>query len=104
MQPAALVAQPQRHWAGQDTRSSLPASIWRQVKRWSIRLESQGIKVHFYACDATNEEQVNETFAKIGEEFGSLDLLVNNVGGLGGRAACVRDGDRLYAEGHGSEL
>jgi len=28
---------------------------------------------------------VNETFAKIGEEFGSLDLLVNNVGGLGGR-------------------
>ena len=49
------------------------------------KLESQGIKVHFYACDATNEEQVNETFAKIGEEFGSLDLLVNNVGGLGGR-------------------
>ena len=31
------------------------------------KLESQGIKVHFYACDATNEEQVNETFAKIGE-------------------------------------
>ena len=27
------------------------------------KLESQGIKVHFYACDATNEEQVNETFA-----------------------------------------
>ena len=49
------------------------------------KLESQGIKVHFYACDATNEEPVNETFAKIGEEFGSLDLLVNNVGGLGGR-------------------
>lgn len=49
------------------------------------KLESQGIKAHFYACDATNEEQVNETFAKIGEEFGSLDLLVNNVGGLGGR-------------------
>ena len=54
-------------------------------KKVTDKLESQGIKVHFYACDATNEEQVNETFAKIGEEFGSLDLLVNNVGGLGGR-------------------
>ena len=68
------------------------------------KLESQGIKVHFYACDATNEEQVNETFAKIGEEFGSLDLLVNNGRRPGRSAACVRDGDRLYAEGHGSEL
>ena len=54
-------------------------------KKVTDKLESQGIKAHFYACDATNEEQVNETFAKIGEEFGSLDLLVNNVGGLGGR-------------------
>ena len=45
----------------------------------------KGIKAHGYVCDVTNEEQVNETFAKIGEEFGSLDLLVNNVGGLGGR-------------------
>lgn len=48
-------------------------------------LESKGIKAHFYFCDATNEEQVNETFAKIAQEFDSLDLLVNNVGGLGGR-------------------
>ena len=54
-------------------------------KKVTDKLKSQGIKAHFYACDATNEEQVNETFAKIGEEFGSLDLLVNNVGGLGGR-------------------
>ena len=48
-------------------------------------LESKGIKAHFYKCDATSEEQVNETFAKIAEKFDHLDLLVNNVGGLGGR-------------------
>ena len=48
-------------------------------------LESKGVKAHFYFCDATNEEQVNETFAKIAQEFDSIDLLVNNVGGLGGR-------------------
>ena len=28
---------------------------------------------------------MNETFAKIAEKFDHLDLLVNNVGGLGGR-------------------
>ena len=43
-------------------------------------LESKGIKAHFYKCDATSEEQVNETFAKIAEKFDHLDLLVNNVG------------------------
>ena len=48
-------------------------------------LESKGVKAHFYFCDATNEEQVNETFAKIAQKFDSIDLLVNNVGGLGGR-------------------
>ena len=47
--------------------------------------KAEGIEAKGYVCDVTNEEQVNETFAKIGEEFGSLDLLVNNVGGLGGR-------------------
>ena len=26
------------------------------------KLESQGIKVHFYACDATNEEQAKVSF------------------------------------------
>ena len=48
-------------------------------------LESKGIKAHFYKCDATSEEQVNETFGKSAEKFDHLDLLVNNVGGLGGR-------------------
>ena len=44
------------------------------------KLESQGIKVHFYACDATNEEQVNELVKKVEEEVGVIDILVNNAG------------------------
>lgn len=48
-------------------------------------LERLGIKAHFYLCDATDEQQVNDTFAQIAQEFDSIDLLVNNVGGLGGR-------------------
>lgn len=48
-------------------------------------LSGKGIKAHFYFCDATNEDMVNETFAAIASDFDSIDLLVNNVGGLGGR-------------------
>ena len=33
----------------------------------------------------TKEESVNETFARISEKADSVDLLVNAVGGLGGR-------------------
>ena len=48
-------------------------------------MKDQGICAHFYKCDATNEEEVNKVFADIEEKFGTLDVLVNNVGGLGGR-------------------
>lgn len=48
-------------------------------------LAAKGIKADFYACNATDEAAVNKTFAAIAEKYGSLDVLVNNVGGLGGR-------------------
>ncbi|MFI3200414.1 MAG: SDR family oxidoreductase [Eubacteriales bacterium] len=50
-------------------------------------LEGQGIKAYFYNCDATNEAEVNKMFEEIGKKFDSLDVLVNNVGGLGGRCS-----------------
>lgn len=49
------------------------------------QLAEKGIKASFYTCDATDENAVNETFAKIAQAVDSIDLLVNNVGGLGGR-------------------
>lgn len=39
-----------------------------------------GIDATGYVCDVTNEEQVNETTAKIIEKFGHIDILVNNAG------------------------
>ena len=40
----------------------------------------KGIKAHGYVCDVTNEEAVQATVAKIREEVGIIDLLVNNAG------------------------
>lgn len=48
-------------------------------------LGDMGIKAEFYYADSMNEDAVNEAFAKIAEKYDSLDVLVNNVGGLGGR-------------------
>lgn len=39
-----------------------------------------GIEAHGYVFDVTNEQQVNETIAKIEKEVGVIDILVNNAG------------------------
>ena len=36
--------------------------------------------VHGYVCDVTNEDQVNAMVAKIAEEVGPINILVNNAG------------------------
>ena len=48
-------------------------------------LKNEGIKAEFIYADAMNEEDVNKSFEQIAAEGDSLDVLVNNVGGLGGR-------------------
>lgn len=48
-------------------------------------LEALNIKSEFIYADSMNEEDVNRCFAEIAEKYDSLDVLVNNVGGLGGR-------------------
>lgn len=48
-------------------------------------LESNGIKAEYSYADSMKEEDVNRCFAELAEKYDSLDVLVNNVGGLGGR-------------------
>lgn len=40
----------------------------------------KGIKAHGYVCDVTDEDAVNAMIAKIEEEVGVVDVLVNNAG------------------------
>ena len=42
--------------------------------------KAEGIDVHGYICDVTDEAQVQATVAKIAEEVGPIDILVNNAG------------------------
>ena len=48
-------------------------------------LSDNGVKAEFFYADSMKEEDVNKCFAEIAGKYDSLDVLVNNVGGLGGR-------------------
>ena len=48
-------------------------------------LKNNNINAEFIKADSMNEEEVNSVFAEIEKKYGTIDVLVNNVGGLGGR-------------------
>ncbi|GAA0480024.1 SDR family oxidoreductase [Salinibacillus aidingensis] len=43
-------------------------------------LLKKGVQAKAYECDVTNEESVNQTVAAVVEDFGGIDILVNNSG------------------------
>jgi NAD(P)-dependent dehydrogenase (short-subunit alcohol dehydrogenase family) len=49
-------------------------------------LTAEGITAEYYGFDVTDEDAVTSNINAIGEKFGKIDVLVNNAGGLGGRA------------------
>ncbi|OOB78402.1 MAG: short-chain dehydrogenase [Epulopiscium sp. Nele67-Bin001] len=49
------------------------------------QLSDNGIEAEYIKTDATNEEDTDKTVKQVGEKYGKIDVLVNNVGGLGGR-------------------
>lgn len=49
-------------------------------------LEDAGVRAAFYPGDVTDEARVNEIVAQCLADFGRIDVLINNAGGLGGRS------------------
>ena len=49
-------------------------------------LTAEGITAEYLGFDVTNEDAVAKNIKAIGEKYGKIDTLVNNAGGLGGRA------------------
>src|SRR5947209_12294073 len=43
-------------------------------------LKNEGLSISAKQCDISNESQVAELFASVGQRFGSLDFLINNAG------------------------
>jgi len=50
------------------------------VEKGIAAYKEEGIEVHGYVCDVTDETAVGELIAKIEKEVGVVDILVNNAG------------------------
>ena len=51
-----------------------------KVQETARELDPSGERAFAFACDISNRDQVHETFAKIYEMFGRIDILINNAG------------------------
>ncbi|MEM1325006.1 MAG: SDR family NAD(P)-dependent oxidoreductase [Bacteroidota bacterium] len=49
-------------------------------------LTAEGITTEYRGFDVTQETAVTKNITAIGEKYGKIDALINNAGGLGGRA------------------
>ena len=49
-------------------------------ERVAGKLTDAGSKVAFFACDVTREEDVSAAISSVAEQFGRVDVLVNNAG------------------------
>lgn len=54
-------------------------------KKAKSELEKLGIAVDLYVFDASEEEEIIDNYNRISEKYNKIDILINNVGGLGGR-------------------
>lgn len=52
----------------------------RQLEAVADKLSAAGSKVLSIACDVRDEKLVNDLFARVRNEFGRLDILINNAG------------------------
>ena len=58
-----------------------------------------GIKAHGYVCNVCDEDAVNAMVAKITEEVGHINILVNNAGIINGRTNAFKKAIVTLKEG-----
>ena len=51
-----------------------------KVKETALELDPTGQRAFAFRCDVSDRESVHETFEKIYEAFGRIDILINNAG------------------------
>lgn len=49
-------------------------------ERVAMKLADTGARAAFFACDVTREEDVSSAVSSVAEQFGRVDVLVNNAG------------------------
>jgi len=68
------------HFASKGAKLALIDVNSQQLEHAKSQLENYGTAIKTYQTNVTNEQQVEDTFANIRQDFGSLNVLVNNAG------------------------
>jgi 3-oxoacyl-[acyl-carrier protein] reductase len=86
--------------AAEDANSALAQLFTSQhavySEQTSEEIRQMGRRSAALKMDVTDREQVNEVFAQVRKEFGSLDILVNNAGTLDHIAQIENQSDDLW--------
>jgi NAD(P)-dependent dehydrogenase (short-subunit alcohol dehydrogenase family) len=69
-----------RELAREGARVAITARDPEELGRAADDLRSRGAEVFAHPCDVTDRRQVNEMVAAVAENFGGVDVLVNNAG------------------------
>lgn len=51
-----------------------------KVDKWQSEVQSAGVNIKIYKCDVTNFDECKKIIAKIQQEVGTIDILINNAG------------------------
>lgn len=67
-------------FAREGATSIICARTEESLKKTASEIEAEGNQVRYFVCDIGDSEQVSSMFKAIADEFGKLDILVNNTG------------------------
>ncbi len=59
----------------------------KQAESAKVELDNLGISYDYFHFDVTKEDEVVKAMTEISNKYDHLDVLINNAGGLGGRAS-----------------
>ena len=69
-----------REFAREGSRLVLCARDEQELQQAKADVEEFGVDVMTVACDVTNRDAVNKMIADVNDQFGTIDVLVNNAG------------------------
>jgi NAD(P)-dependent dehydrogenase (short-subunit alcohol dehydrogenase family) len=69
-----------REFSRHGAKVALLARDREELERAATDLRSSGAEVTTWTCDVQRDQDVEETIAAIGREYGRIDVLVNNAG------------------------
>lgn len=69
-----------REFAREGARLALVARDDAELQRVEDELDAQGVDVLTIVCDVTNQDRVRSAVHQVMNEFGQIDVLINNAG------------------------